>query len=537
MNKALKNYLIFSLIITLLVVIVLLALSPLFPTIISDKSEQSLNEEILKFVIIFLPFLCFPLMLSAYFIFRGFSLANEFEIKKYSSVFITFLGLLFFVILIQSFASTYLVEKIFILDKAKDWRKLQRLIKKEKRVSVLEKSSQQNKEQNKKSYESRLQELNYDFPADLDIAKKLRNWRIKNNLQTKNNLGKKVIDQKSKLENEAIELKNKGDYLAAVEVFQKLIKLYPATKTFQRKRGAYLDQIKICLAKETNRESNLSEEELLNIRINRHLNNIQKDLDENRLFQALAKIMPLRIDHQDPQVTSLHQKIVADWEQNEFHLTPLLYQKKFFPKKNYFEKIKLTANDWTIYCHKIYPYKDFLYLEGVTIINDKVETQRYQYGHLRAHKLFLKNKRYTHSFQIEGDFQSFIEDISFSYYKNDFLLSLMGVPAIFDHLNRNKGNWFYGWLINVKINAWIWTIGLFFLFSAFSWHSRSRLFDFWAILGLLVIASLSLGGYLVMSHRLIYLMNNDMLSNLVTCLISALFTVVSFFYFTFSINR
>ncbi len=539
MSKAFKNYLIHSVIIALLIGLVLLAFSLLIPPLLADKTEQSFDDVGLKLLAIFLQLLFIPLILGAYFIFKNFTIADEFEIKEYLPAFIAFLVLLSFVILLQSFGSTYLIEKKFSISTDRDWKKLKSLIAKEKNVSALEKLYQKDKLKNKKNYELFLQKLNYDFPTDLTIAKKLRNLRVDHNFETENKNGEKVIDQNSKLESRAIELKNQGDYLAAVQIFQKLIKLYPNVKSFQKKREAYEDQIKICLAKDKNKESNLQPDELLNIRINQRLKNIRKEYQEGRLFQALAKITVMRIDYDDQRVLSLYEKIVGNWKQHEFHLIPFLYQKQLFPEKTHFEKIKFKHAGWSVYCDKIYSYSDFLYIEGIVLSNAQFKkVQKYKYGCLRPNKLFLKNQKYIKSFQIEGDFLPLIKAMSLSYYQNNFLLALLGVPALFEHLDKthtSKENInFYQWLINIKINSWIWTIGLFFLFSAFSWRSRSRLFDFWALIGLLVVLLVSLGSFALMSYSLVHLLDSRLSFHLMSGLISVVFSILSFLYFSFS---
>ena len=353
-------------------------------------------------------------------------------------------------------------------------------------------------------------------------------------------LGPQVIDPDSQLEAWAIELRNKGDYLAAAELYKKLIAFYPDSKDFKKKREGYQDALAICLAKDKNEESKLLAEDLLELRINKDLERVARDWEEGNIFRALAKIVQLRIDYDHLSVRALYNKIVGDWQQNEFHLTPFIYQKRLWADKMHHSKVSFKHQTSYLQVDKVYPYDGFLYLEGITLSNSQLGTvNRYRYGCLRHHTFFLKNKRYTKSLKIKGDFHPLISEIAVQYQRHDFLLVTMGVPDLFTYvmgtgkLSKPEMH-FYQWLINVKINLWIWGLGLFFLLSAFSYRNSYYLLSPWAVLGAFFITLFSLALYGGVAYSVATLIDNYQLFHFITYSFSIICCVMAFVYFSLS---
>lgn len=549
MNKVLQNYLTSVFVITLLFCGFLVTwgvVNPSFNLFQLPDIKEIPRWDFVKLLATASQFLGLPLILGAYFSFTGY-FEDDIRIRNFLPTLIAFLIASCVFIFLQFFAPSYLLGRLFDNQWDKEKEKLSEIINLEKNLTNLERLYQKDQSLYKKQYLERLEKLSYDFPTDLVLVQKLKKLK-QYSFEQQNQDGVKIIDKTSKLEIEAVELKNKGDYIGAAESYKKLLTIYPSKKEFQKKRLSYQDALKECLAKDINRESELSAEKLLNLRINKKLSEIEKNWrkkdSEEGFNKALMNISYLHLDYKNNlSVRALYNQILSDWEQNEFHLSPLIYQKQFFPQKTSYSQVEFKNTHWSLKVDKVYPYKEYFYLEGVVVVNIKEKkVERYRYGCLRPQVLLLKNEPYTKSTSIKGSFFSFIKNIPLRDYREKLLI-VMGVPDLSTHLKNHpltnktmsKPN-FYRWLIDFKVNFWVLALAFFLLFSAFSWRNRRYLLSPWALLGVFYIMSIGLGVYGMMTYSFLTLIDNQVMFHLITSSLSVIFLGICLVYFVLSIR-
>ena len=550
MSRPYQNYIIATFLIALLLVLFLLGLTFFYHTypshfsFLSWASDVFEGRVILKLLLVFWQFLWLPIILGGYFIFLNTSSKQSFEMGHFLPAFVCFICMSLLTILLQSFTSSVLIETLLKNQWDKEEEVLNQILEKQKDVSIIREAYLKNKTQNSDQYGRTLQQLHYEFPTDFNLAKSLREFKVE--VFERQWVSKKAINKKLEnsfnLESSAIALINLGDYLGAAKLYQKLIKFYPNTREFKKKRIFFQDRFDFCFRKGLNREFNLPNEGLEAFRINQELKSIKELWQGGYLYKALGDIMQLRVDYQEnDRVITLYNAIINDWHNNEFDLTPLIYQKQKIPQKTTYTNVTFTYKEWSIEAKKIYPYSKSMFLEGLTIHNQQFNTtQKYVYGELRHKKLFLKNGPYTRSLVIKGDFSPLIDNIVIEVSKNKFLFLVMGVPDLLNYLafakDLSRGDLdFYQWLINLKINYWILGIGLFFLLAAFSWHSRASLFSFWSILALFYILAFSLGLYMFLSYMTLIVVKDIKGYHFISSMFSIILCMFTFIYF-FRVN-
>ena len=443
----------------------------------------------------------FCLSVAAYFTFYRYDRNREELAAEFIPPFLLFVMLFASTLFFQTFVTDSLTVSRFMKQWESEKVTLDRIIQKRKNIAPLMEVYRSDPAGAYRETLERLEELEREFPFDTEVVKAILEVKRKSYEGSLGSGGEKISDTASRLERDAIEKMNGRDYAGAWTIYQRLLRIYPDRSEFTEKLVHYRQMARLCWMRQSDIEAQLPTEEMQSVMINRELEKIDRLMEEKTYKQAYARAKILYAVY--PGHSRLQQTFSAierKIREMDFSLTALFYHRRFLPDKSHFDNLSFQNQGNRFTLERVYPYPYQFFAEGVFIRRQDGSKAFYRYGLIRSDVMMAKDTPEEMSEVLPGNFNLFMEHLPFAETKRDPLYRWASVPFLIKGLSlQDRGaaerESHLHLLINLKINAIILAMGLFFFYTQISWINRRRLLSLASLLFWPLSSVVILGGF------------------------------------------